>query len=636
MIRITPRAASCALCLVAVTAATIAAAQTRVDLAQTVRRGPGEAPAIDVADGDALAAMRDSEGRLLLLHLATDADHRLARVLRHSGPLSAGHAVTRTRWDTMVVASLHADRRGDPRGALTLEAFAVDDDALRSLDRHRAGPAAPALEAAPTPLSPPSGVAPPRPRSPGVYGTAVAVAEVSGFLPDLGLGRERVATAIIDDRGRLRLDTWELDDDKTFRPLATDTSSGEASAVAATPWSRGVLTAVIDSAGFARFIAWEVGSRGGLARRGTSTSAVPATDVAIASFGPVAGRDTVIAAFRGVDGVMRVMLLELSLDGMTHRVVADGMGPRVRAISVTRSARVRANAIDPTIFYTVVQPETGGQRVMRWLVSESTLRVVAERDAPDGVTALAAGLDPYFPTPDDEDALVSLARDAQGRMRVDLWRSGFRRHAGPTAFAAPPTPQRGLAFSPNSPRNRRQGDDYPLDMPPPNLPTGLKDCSPRDIERINRAWTRAHYFMWRSNQVMEWLHGNRAVRKAAWEFAYDPEYGSTRVGLRNYTPRAFFGSYNTARFNQARDAIGKAWRQRFRDRSFEVICRTSPQLGGGAHPCYTMSSVAANHIVYGRINFCSRWLDRAETNVSDDARLIIHEVFHWLKIPNVV
>lgn len=191
-----------------------------------------------------------------------------------------------------------------------------------------------------------------------------------------------------------------------------------------------------------------------------------------------------------------------------------------------------------------------------------------------------------------------------------------------------------MAFSKNTKTDSVTGQKFPTDMPSIRWPKGFKGCSAGDKRQIKEAWALAHYYMWRSTQLMNYLKQNASRRKTMWVDGYDPSVANDRGGYRNHSPRAWFGPYNSRRFKDVHGAIDKVWHKRFRGKTFTVKCRVKPS-NKGAHPCYlkdpsTGNRPSANHIVYGTINFCKSWFERDKFS---RARTIVHEVFHWLKIP---
>ncbi len=196
-----------------------------------------------------------------------------------------------------------------------------------------------------------------------------------------------------------------------------------------------------------------------------------------------------------------------------------------------------------------------------------------------------------------------------------------------------------LIFSKNSPRNNLKGFDFPEDMPTVNWPAVSSHCDHLEHEKIKLSWVFAHYFTWRAYQVIEFIaNSEKSVRPRLWEDGYNPAYGSDFLGFTNYTPRGWFGSYNEGRFEKIRAAIKKVWQERFLGetsnealKTIQIKCR-SDDSGQGAHPCFVFD-VAANHIKLGTINCCVKWFERGKMT---RARLLVHEIFHWLKIPTSV
>jgi hypothetical protein len=175
---------------------------------------------------------------------------------------------------------------------------------------------------------------------------------------------------------------------------------------------------------------------------------------------------------------------------------------------------------------------------------------------------------------------------------------------------------------------------FPSDMPPVRWPSTEK-CDSNEINMINKAWIRAHYYTWRAVQVIDYLDRNKTRRKEMWSYGDDPAAANDASGYRNYSPRAWLGPYDIGRFTLVRDAVKKVWTERFLGRTFKLKCRTNDS-NTGAHPCFrtipaTGNNPAANHIVLGTINLCNNWFDLTERQ---QARNLVHEIFHWLKIPD--
>ena len=173
---------------------------------------------------------------------------------------------------------------------------------------------------------------------------------------------------------------------------------------------------------------------------------------------------------------------------------------------------------------------------------------------------------------------------------------------------------------------------FPADMPPVRYPKGYHGCSAEEKERIQAAWSLAHFYMWRADGLLRYLDRDGLRREVLWTDGYTPQLKNGQGNSLQYSPRAWFGPYRLDQFHKVRGAVQKTWEERFLGRTFTVKCRTNS--GQGAHPCYktnpqTGSRPGANHIVLGTINFCAGWLDKS---ISWRAKGVIHEVFHWLKL----
>jgi hypothetical protein len=202
----------------------------------------------------------------------------------------------------------------------------------------------------------------------------------------------------------------------------------------------------------------------------------------------------------------------------------------------------------------------------------------------------------------------------------------------------PPSPGKPLylSFDESDRRpNAQTGLEFPADMPAVRFPA-IEDCNATEQAAIRRAWIRAHYYTWRAHQVMQYLDRNDRNRKGMWSFGDNPGVANDAGNWRNYSPRAWFGPYDGDRFKLARDAIKKIWDERFRGDTIKRFkCRTNDS-NKGAHPCFreipaTGNNPSANHIVLGTINLCNSWFS---LGAWQQARNLVHETFHWLKIPN--
>lgn len=189
-----------------------------------------------------------------------------------------------------------------------------------------------------------------------------------------------------------------------------------------------------------------------------------------------------------------------------------------------------------------------------------------------------------------------------------------------------------LYFSQNNPLRQFAGIPVPDDMPDVRFPVGFKGCSGRDSILIKRGWVLAHHNLWRAQQVMQFIKARTRERDDLWVYGFNDRMKDATGDFSNIGPRGWFGSYEARRFRLARRAIDKVWNDRFLGRTFEVQCRQPDS--DGAHPCQTLFKIDpdANHIVLGKINFCTDFFQSASTDVLR-AQTIVHEMFHWLKIP---
>jgi hypothetical protein len=178
--------------------------------------------------------------------------------------------------------------------------------------------------------------------------------------------------------------------------------------------------------------------------------------------------------------------------------------------------------------------------------------------------------------------------------------------------------------------------NFPKDMPKVRLPQIVGGCNKGEIDEINDAWTLAHYYMWRSYQVLDYINdAPESDRADLWNDGYDKKWQEIGQYSKNWSPRAWFGPYDKKRFQIVYGGIKKVWQERFLDKTFKIECRTSKDESG-PHPCfvkdpYTGNTPSANHIVYGKINLCANFLDMSKKS---QAKGLIHEIYHWLDLPN--
>lgn len=210
--------------------------------------------------------------------------------------------------------------------------------------------------------------------------------------------------------------------------------------------------------------------------------------------------------------------------------------------------------------------------------------------------------------------------------------SGVRQKAKPAnpGLAGKPL---ALVFSERTEKEPRTGLYFPADMPAIRWPD-FDGCSADDRNEIYEAWALAHFYAWRADQIMQYLSRNSSHRQHLWDYEYINDHGKA-PDYDNASMRGWFGPYDGKRFGHIRDSVAKVWNERFRGRTFTVKCRNNAG-NRGAHPCYrkipsTGHYPSANHIVYGTINFCSGWFDE---RVSLRAKTVVHEIYHWLKVPH--
>jgi hypothetical protein len=187
-----------------------------------------------------------------------------------------------------------------------------------------------------------------------------------------------------------------------------------------------------------------------------------------------------------------------------------------------------------------------------------------------------------------------------------------------------------LYFSRNDPGRLFAGLPFPADMPAVRLPGTFEGCSRGDADTIRRAWALAHHHLWRAHQVMQHVNRRDRDRGELWTYGFVNRM-KDGDNYANWSPRAWFGSYEARRFRLSRRSIDKVFNERFRGRTFEVQCRAT---GGAdaAHPCNAGDGFAANHIVLGKINFCADFFE--DSSDFSRAQTVQHEIFHWLKIPD--
>jgi hypothetical protein len=200
----------------------------------------------------------------------------------------------------------------------------------------------------------------------------------------------------------------------------------------------------------------------------------------------------------------------------------------------------------------------------------------------------------------------------------------------------PPAPQGkplGLVFNDKAKKKDPvSGLEFPVDMPPIVYPEFI-GCNAEDKKKIQEGWAYAHFCMWRAYQVVNYI-ANHKERAALWN------WGSVKGDGDNWSPRTWFGSFDDSRlhFQLIHEAINKAWNDRFLGKKYNFKAKCREGGSGGEHPCYLKDDngnyqYSANHILVGTINYCPLFLDKPQ--ISERARVVIHEVFHWLSAKGV-
>ncbi len=185
-----------------------------------------------------------------------------------------------------------------------------------------------------------------------------------------------------------------------------------------------------------------------------------------------------------------------------------------------------------------------------------------------------------------------------------------------------------IYFSQRDPGRVIGGRTFPADMPAPRFPAEYPGCTGREIEAIEAAWVLAHHHVWRAQQVMQ--HINASDRRGdLWEHGFVPQM-KNRGAYANWSPRGWFGSYEPRRFRLSRRALDKVWTERFLGGKVDATrikawCRRDT----GVAPCTGNRDGA--HTGVGTIDICPAFFRNRED--FDNAQFIIHELFHWLKIP---
>lgn len=165
---------------------------------------------------------------------------------------------------------------------------------------------------------------------------------------------------------------------------------------------------------------------------------------------------------------------------------------------------------------------------------------------------------------------------------------------------------------------------FPKEMPKvhfPRIRTHKKSKS-TDVNMVKRCWAIAHFYIWRAHQVINFIDRNKGDRTRLWKEQ------SSKNTIFKYSPEAWFGPYDEKRFELIKVGIRKVWNKFSEDRNkIRITCRFCK---GGAI-----------HFPVNQINLCTFWFESTATTDTNDphddfyrAFYIIHEIFHWIRLPN--
>lgn len=252
------------------------------------------------------------------------------------------------------------------------------------------------------------------------------------------------------------------------------------------------------------------------------------------------------------------------------------------------------------------------------LRAHSAFAVLRERLTSHGVPLSELNI---IPIPMDEDEpsrfKTSTGEGRAYNRRVEI----VLTHVPPPAKDKPKSKgkkNRSLVFSKNTVKEPNTHLMVPTDMPSVRFPKSFKGCSDKR-KRIEKVWLFAHYFMWRADQVMDWLAAQPLKkRKAAWHKGEPKEKGD----MGNSSPRNWFGPYKQKRFDNVDAAIDKVFTKRFLGRTFKISCKAQPKKD---------PYMNARHDVFGHIVLYDHFFT---FGVFEQARILVHEIYHGLVLHN--
>jgi M6 family metalloprotease-like protein len=221
------------------------------------------------------------------------------------------------------------------------------------------------------------------------------------------LGTNRVVTAVRDGGGNLKVSTWQVDANSNVSHKG-DASAGAISkvAIAALGTSR-VVTAVRDGGGNLRVIVWDVDANGNISRKGDA-SAGAISEVSITSLTSFASQSRVInrvvTAVREGNGNLKVIAWDI-----------NGIGKVVRKAEASAGAisKVAATTYGPTSWHTFVRDGNGMLKVIGWSIGQDG-KISRRGDASsDPITEVAA------------TGQVSADRGGDGNLELIWWNTAY-------------------------------------------------------------------------------------------------------------------------------------------------------------------------------------------------------------------
>ena len=182
----------------------------------------------------------------------------------------------------------------------------------------------------------------------------------------------------------------------------------------------------------------------------------------------------------------------------------------------------------------------------------------------------------------------------------------------------------------------------PNDMPSTPMPD-FKGCSSSQIAFLKDAWRLAHVYTWRSARLLDYIRSRPAGER---DDLWMAEHAAGSITAPS--PRTWFGPYDAERADKARAALEKAL-ARFEERG-QVVTRIgtircgrpiAPAADVNVDKCPSSNpggngAPAAYHFPIGTVVTCEEFWDNLDGDrdaaLSLSARILVHEVFHWLSV----